>query len=111
MIAGGDRPLKNAPPAPRELERAVNQFEASFYHAMERVGGFGGKADQLNAYAFASGRPDYYNEDRARYLSLDANDIQSAARRYLPDDARVLLSVVPTGKTGLAARAPAAGGK
>jgi zinc protease len=103
--------VKNAPPAPREVERAVNQFEASFYHAMERVGGFGGKADQLNAYAFAAGRPDYYNEDRARYLSLDGNDIQSAARRYLPDDARVLLSVVPTGKTSLAARAPAAGGR
>jgi zinc protease len=99
--------VKNAPPAAREVERAVNQFEASFYHAMERVGGFGGKADQLNAYAFASGRPDFYNEDRARYLSLDARDVQSAARRYLSDGARVLLSVVPAGKTDLAARAPA----
>ncbi len=102
--------LQNAPPAAREVERAVNQFEAAFYHAMERVGGFGGKADQLNAYAFAAGRPDYYNEDRARYLSLDARDIQSAARRYLPEDARVILSVVPAGKTDLAARAPAAKG-
>jgi zinc protease len=99
--------VKNAPPAAREVERAVNQFEASFYHAMERVGGFGGKADQLNAYAFAAGRPDFYNEDRARYLSLDARDVQSAARRYLSDGARVLLSVVPAGKTDLAARAPA----
>jgi zinc protease len=99
--------VKDAAPAAREVERAVNQFEASFYHAMERVGGFGGKADQLNAYAFAAGRPDFYNEDRARYLSLDARDIQSAARRYLPDGARVILSVVPAGKTDLAARAPA----
>ncbi len=103
--------VKNEPPAAREVERAVNQFEASFYHAMERVGGFGGKADQLNAYAFAAGRPDYYNEDRARYLSLDARDVQSAARRYLRDDARVLLSVVPAGKTDLAAHASAAKGK
>jgi zinc protease len=99
--------VKNAPPAAREVERAVNQFEASFYHAMERVGGFGGTADQLNAYAFASGRPDFYYEVRARYLSLDARDVQSAARRYLSDGARVLLSVVPAGKTDLAARAPA----
>ncbi|HJW15083.1 MAG TPA: pitrilysin family protein [Thermoanaerobaculia bacterium] len=103
--------VRNEPPAAREIERAVNQFEASFYHAMERVGGFGGKADQLNAYAFSAGRPDFYNEDRARYLALDARDVQSAARRYLPDDARVVLSVVPAGKTELAARAPAAKGK
>ena len=42
--------LQAAPPAAREVERAINQIEASFYNRMERVGGFGGKADQLNAY-------------------------------------------------------------
>jgi zinc protease len=99
--------VKREAPAAREVERAVNQFEASFYRAMEHVGGFGGKADQLNAYEYEAGRPDYYNEDRARYLALDAPDVQSAARRYLPDDARVILSVVPAGKTDLAAKAPA----
>jgi zinc protease len=103
--------VKTEAPAAREVERAVNQFEASFYRAMEHVGGFGGKADQLNAYQYEAGRPDYYNEDRARYLALDAPDVQSAARRYLPDDARVILSVVPTGKTELAAKPPAARGK
>ena len=43
------------PPDAREVERALNQIEASFYRGMERVGGFGGKADQLNAYYFAAG--------------------------------------------------------
>ena len=103
--------VKTEAPAAREVERAVNQFEASFYRAMEHVGGFGGKADQLNAYQHQAGRPDYYNEDRARYLALDAPDVQSAARRYLPNDARVILSVVPAGKTELAAKPPAAKGK
>jgi zinc protease len=99
--------VKQEPPSAREVERAVNQFEASFYRAMERVGGFGGKADQMNSYDYEAGRPDYYNEDLARYLALDAHDVQSTARRYLPDGARVILSVVPTGKTDLAAKAPA----
>jgi zinc protease len=103
--------VKNEPPAAREVERAVNQFEASFYRAMERVGGFGGKADQLNAYEYEAGSPDYYNEDLARYLALDARDVQSAARRYVREDARVILSVVPAGKNDLAARAPSAKGK
>ena len=95
--------VKNEPPAARELERAVNQIESAFYGAMERVGGFGGKADRLNAYEFYAGRPDYFAEDLARYTSLDPKDLQAAATRYLRDDARILLSVVPKGKKTLAA--------
>jgi len=96
--------VKRDPPATRELERAVNQIEAAFYGGLERVGGFGGKADQLNAYEFYAGRPDYFAEDLARYTSLDTDDIQAAASRYLRDDARLVLSVVPQGKKNLAAQ-------
>ncbi|HLN93176.1 MAG TPA: pitrilysin family protein, partial [Thermoanaerobaculia bacterium] len=95
--------LESEPPAIRELERAVNQIESAFYGALERVGGFGGKADRLNLYEFYTGRPDYFTEDLARYTSLDPRDLQSTARTYLRDDARVVLSVVPTGKKSLAA--------
>src|SRR5439155_16206230 len=42
--------LQREAPTRHELERSVNQIEASFFNRMERVGGFGGKADQLNAY-------------------------------------------------------------
>jgi len=96
--------VERDPPATRELERAVNQIEAAFYGGLERVGGFGGKADQLNAYEFYAGRPDYFAEDLARYTSLDTDDIQAAASRYLRDDARLVLSVVPQGKKNLAAQ-------
>src|SRR5919108_253155 len=44
------RKLADEGPTPRELERARNTFEAEFLSRMERVGGFGGKADQLNFY-------------------------------------------------------------
>jgi zinc protease len=95
--------LQNEPPATREVERAVNQIESAFYGALERVGGFGGKADRLNLYEFYTGRPDYFTEDLARYTSLDPRDLQSAARAYLRDDARLVMSVVPAGKKSLAA--------
>jgi zinc protease len=95
--------LENEPPATREVERAVNQIESAFYGALERVGGFGGKADRLNLYEFYAGRPDYLTEDLARYTSLDPRDLQSAARSYLRDDARLVMSVVPAGKKSLAA--------
>jgi hypothetical protein len=62
---------------------------------MQRVGGFGGKADQLNAYFFAGGGPDWFAEDLARYTSLSASDVQSAVVQWLPRDRRVELIVEP----------------
>jgi len=90
--------LRRDGPEPREVQRAVNQMEASFYRRMERVGGFGGKADQLNAYEFAGGGPDYFAEDLARYTSLSPADIRSAALQWLPPDRRVELIVEPEAK-------------
>jgi zinc protease len=90
--------LRRDGPEPREVQRAINQMEASFYQRMERVGGFGGKADQLNAYDFAGGSPDYFAEDLARYTSLSPADIQSAAVTWLPADRRVELVVEPEEK-------------
>jgi zinc protease len=94
--------IKNAPPDEREVQKAVNQFEAGFLRSMERIGGFGGKADRLNSYFYYTGNPDYFNEDLARYKALDASDIQAVAQFYLPDNGRFILSIVPKGKTDLA---------
>ena len=47
--------LRATPPEAREMTRALNQIEANFYRGMERVGGFGGKANQLNSYYKAAG--------------------------------------------------------
>ncbi len=82
-------------PDEREMTRTLNQIEANFYRQMERVGGFSGKADQLNAYYTRTGMPDYFEEDLGRYRTLSAPDIRSAVSRYLPKDKRVELSVVP----------------
>ena len=90
--------LRRAPPEAREVQRALNQVEASFYRAMERVGGFGGKADQLNAYYFAGGGPDFFAEDLARYASLSPADVQAAVIRWLPRDRRIELVVLPEEK-------------
>ena len=84
--------LRREPPEAREVQRAINQFEASFYRRMERVSS---KADQLNAYYFAGGGPDYFAEDLARYTSLSTVDVQAAALRWLPADRRVELVVEP----------------
>jgi len=90
--------LQNEPPSAHELERSVNQVEASFYNRMEKVGGFGGKADQLNAYYTYTGDPDWFNEDLARYRALSVTDVSAAAAQFLPLDKRVELTVEPEKK-------------
>jgi zinc protease len=95
--------LRQEPPTDREIGRAVNGLEASFYAAMERVGS---KADQLNAYLTNAGNPDYFAEDLARYKVLTASDVQAALRTHLPADRRVELSVVPGPPAGASAAAP-----
>ena len=90
--------LRATPPEEREMTRTMNQLEASFYRQIERVGGFSGKADQLNAYYVRTGMPDFFQEDLARYRALSRDDIPSAISRYLPKDRRVELSVLPEAK-------------
>ena len=41
----------------RELERAKNRIQASHVFQLERFGGFGGRADQLNYYNTMAGGP------------------------------------------------------
>jgi zinc protease len=87
--------LRRQAPELREVQRALNQIEASFYRRMERVGGFSGKADQLNAYYFTGASPDFFAEDLARYTSITPADVQAAIARWLPRDRRVELVVQP----------------
>ncbi|HUF48222.1 MAG TPA: hypothetical protein VMM93_10430, partial [Vicinamibacterales bacterium] len=92
--------LRQEQPDAREVERALNQVEASFYNRIERVGGFGGKADQMNGYYVMTGNPDYFNEDLSRYLALDPGDVQAAVRRWLVPDRRVEITIVPAAAGG-----------
>ncbi len=93
--------VKSEPPTTRELDRARNQYEASFLNRLESING---KADLLNNYFYSTGNPDYFNEDLARYYAVDPQDVSTIANTYLKDNGRVVLSVVPRGKTELAAQ-------
>lgn len=87
--------VKATAPDAREVQRALNGIESSFLAQMQQSSS---KADQMNAYYFATGNPDYFAEDLARYMSLQPNDIQAAARKWLPGDRRIEMSVHPKGK-------------
>ncbi len=97
------RKLAESGPTQRELDRFKHSTESRFIEVLESIGGFSGCADQLNYYNYFAGNPDYMAQDLARYQALTPADVQQAAKKYLADAHRVVLSVVPKGKTELAA--------
>jgi zinc protease len=93
------RRLGASGPTAREIEQAKNAIEAQFLNRLEFTSA---KADQLNAYYYATGNPDYFQADLDRYQAVTAADVQRVVRQYLTGG-RVTLSVVPQGKRELAA--------
>lgn len=87
----------------QELQRAVNGVETSFVRSLERVGGFGGKADRLNEYHFSVGTPGWVRHDLARYQRVTEAAVTGAAAQWLAGKPAVWLSVVPSGRVELAA--------
>jgi zinc protease len=87
---------------PPEMERAQAQSEAQFVHRLQTVGGFSGKADQLNAYNTFLGDPGGFALDLARYRSVTSTTLGEAAAAYLGRASRVALGVVPFGANALA---------
>ena len=87
-----------------ELERAVHRIETAFVDSLQTMGGFGGRADRLNHYAFHVGDPGYVERDLQRYQTLTSAGVAGAARRFLQDAPAVILSVVPRGDSASAVR-------
>ena len=90
--------LTNDGPTDAELDRARVQAEASFLFRLQTLGGFGGKADQLNAYNIYTGSPGYFEQDLDRYLRVTISDVRRVAAQYLKAEQAMHLSVVPQGQ-------------
>jgi zinc protease len=86
--------IKAEPPTADEMERAVNTFESRMIRSLEPMGGFGGRADQMNLYNTYTGDPGYIVKDFARYASVSAAAVQEAAKKYL-GPGRVVVEVEP----------------
>jgi zinc protease len=89
--------------AEEEQARTLSQLEAEMVRGLERLGGFGGKADRLNEYLTFAGDSGFVAADLARYRAVTAARIADAARRRLLQAPPVVLSVVPHEWTDLAA--------
>jgi zinc protease len=88
-------------PTEDEVERVRAQAESAFVMRLQHLGGFGGRADQLNAYQTYLGDPSAFGADLERYLRATRESIASAAAA-LAARHRAELSVVPAGQAALA---------
>ena len=81
--------LKNGP-TPEEMQRVKSQYQANFIRGIERIGGFGGKSDRLAKNQVFLGSADAYKISLKRVQEATAEDLRSAAQRWLSDGVYVL---------------------
>ena len=86
--------LRREPPTDEEMARARNRIEWGHIRQMANVGGFGGRANRINAFNVFAGDPDLINTDIDRFLAVGADDVWRVANEYL-NDQRVRLIVLP----------------
>jgi predicted Zn-dependent peptidase len=85
-----------------EVDRAKRVIVSGMLRSVERLGGFGGKADQLNYYEMRKGDPGYLSQDLARYRAVTPEAVQAFAQKILLPDRRVVLEIEPAPKAAAA---------
>lgn len=91
--------LMEAPPTAAELDRAKRNRIANVLRRLERVGGFGGKADVLESGEFWAGDPGFIDTMVSKWEAVTPAQVQAAAQKYFAKDARVVITVNPAPKT------------
>ncbi|HVH69891.1 MAG TPA: pitrilysin family protein, partial [Candidatus Dormibacteraeota bacterium] len=81
-------------PSAEELQRVKTEYAANFVRGIERIGGFGGKSDQLARNQVFHGDPAHYKIALKRVQEATAEDLRAAANRWLGDGVYIL-SVFP----------------
>jgi zinc protease len=82
-------------PSEQELLREKSKQEYDFISGLERLGGFGGKADLLNQYNTFLGAPDFFAKDYKRYENISGRDIQRAVAQFLDTPNRLAVTFTP----------------
>ena len=70
-------------PSADELSRARTTFQAGFIRGIERIGGFGGKADALASCTIYTGNPGCFRTSLANIAKASANDVTKVGNDWL----------------------------
>jgi zinc protease len=75
-----------------EVERAKRKILAGRVRGLERAAA---RADLLNEYEAFLGNPGYLPRDIARYRAVTPQSVQAFAKKWLPDERRIEMEIVP----------------
>lgn len=84
------RRFRSKGPTPKELERSKTENLAAFVRSIERLGGFGGKADILAMNQTFRGDPGFYQTILQHEREATVSDLRNAAQHWLNDDVYIL---------------------
>ena len=82
--------LKDGPDAGRAAAGQERSTRRNSLRGIERIGGFGGKSDRLAISQVFRGSPDAYKISLKRVREATAEDLKSAANRWLSDGVYIL---------------------
>jgi zinc protease len=82
-------------PTAAELNRAKTKWEFQYVTGLERIGGFGGKADLLNTYNVFLGDPDKFAADVGRHRAVTAESLRLATAKWLDTPNRLVVRFHP----------------
>lgn len=83
LINGQIARLASGGPTRDEVERARTVWEYQYVSSLERIGGFGGKADRLNESNTYKSDPGYFHVEHDRFRNLTGSKIAEAVKRWL----------------------------
>ena len=86
--------ILHEPPTEEEMARAKNRLEAQHYRQLARIGGFGGRADDLNYFNVFAGNPDLINTSINDYIAVHREDVLRVRQEVLGPN-QVRLRVLP----------------
>ena len=86
-----------------DLKKFKAQYEAGRVFGLQSVAG---KVSTLAAFETFTGSPAGIGEEIERYLAVQTDDVERVFERYIQDQPAVILSIVPNGRTELAAAEP-----
>lgn len=100
------RALIDKGPTAEELSQAKTVLRGGFIRGIERIGGFGGKADVLAECTVYTGNPGCYRDALKTWAATTPANLAQVGRKWLSDGAHTL--VVEPGKRTPLAEEPAA---
>ncbi len=78
-----------------ELDRAKIKWEYQFISGLERIGGFGGKADLLNQYNTFLGDPNEFEKDLQRHREVTSDSLRQVTSQWIDTDNKLTVRFHP----------------